>query len=1009
MFKRLIGLLFAVIACTALCSAQTVPQTGAPLNLNLPPYQYPHYDVPVNQNFTTINTWASTITNSLQQLFKGAYSPSTTYSQGQSVTYNGDYYISLINNNAANTPSHTSIQWAWVGSTNANATLPVGIPFTTNVGGTFTTTTMTTANLGSVYGTTPTADLCWLDNQGNCSVPPNGYIAPDKVPYRDPTTHVTSTATAQQLASMFMQTNGTTPCTNGIIMGDGTCRLITALQGVTTDASGNPTSLPETGVSCSGGTCSVAWAEDRNAGYFDPRRPRTFDNGAGTPVTISSDCFNAVKNTINDAVCYQNAHPGMNPIIKFPAGSFSGCGKGTIIPPLMSLIGAAGRGPGDYGGATKLQSGDGTQAMFRAQGSYTATCNGTPVTVSGGFGAAFIEHMSFNGNGTGSSANDTGLILQGGSTYLSDDAFTNFGGPGLQTPDQNSHGDHLFGQGNLGWYMFGGSYNNGAFTDTNWHGSMELNSQDGQWDHIVIYGWLQDGGWYNRFYLTNVLMGGGPGVHLSDSFLQIAPHGVVAPAASSGNYNIHDNRIDDAWFESIYVNPFGNATIHDNVFEGFCTSRLLNPANFATNPVPGQSVIPNGCAAINIHDGGVGGTWVSHNRYNQVPGQWPSWPSFDVYVDPNTLGGGPNLIDEPGAGNLIAGPGVGSSLCCGNAGSDAGRSLWGNTKRVSGTGGNATIHFSNYASLNLSSSAATNWNAVDGLVQDGIYFLYLNPNDTISVPTPWSPEPFGVVGNIDSIMLPSITTASPINSGCGGFPPETACGRSSSYVMAYRHGSSWVCSPPTFAYSDGTNVSGDFAFYLTAGSYLQSNFAVEYRINSSAGSAYNGPVAEGSNLNPVGINAAVLSVINDTTIPALPCGGGVANTSGRGVATNGLSPIKSDMSDVCRKGQMWMPSDAATPGTICTCVIDNPRGTIAGANVCGSLGSGGGSGTVISGTNQFTSGTYTLIFTDGLQHYCTASDNDSVNSVQISPQSGSTITFAGNGSDHFSYICNPHS
>lgn len=44
--------------------------------------------------------------------FVGVYSAATTYSIGQSVFYNGSYYISLVNSNLNNTPNSSPSQWS---------------------------------------------------------------------------------------------------------------------------------------------------------------------------------------------------------------------------------------------------------------------------------------------------------------------------------------------------------------------------------------------------------------------------------------------------------------------------------------------------------------------------------------------------------------------------------------------------------------------------------------------------------------------------------------------------------------------------------------------------------------------------------------------------------------------------------------------------------------------------------------------------------------------------------
>src|SRR5579872_3885907 len=99
--------LFRCVGLFAFCMSGFC-QTATPyLGLTLPPHGAQNYDVPVNANFTKIDT----AVGALQNAFQGVWSSSTTYSKNQEVTYLSALYISLVNTNLNNIPSSSPLQW----------------------------------------------------------------------------------------------------------------------------------------------------------------------------------------------------------------------------------------------------------------------------------------------------------------------------------------------------------------------------------------------------------------------------------------------------------------------------------------------------------------------------------------------------------------------------------------------------------------------------------------------------------------------------------------------------------------------------------------------------------------------------------------------------------------------------------------------------------------------------------------------------------------------------------
>src|ERR1700743_632149 len=82
--------------------------TTTNLGLQLPPQCYPDWNVPMNTNFTIVDS-------RLGGIYQGTWSSSTTYFIPQMVNYLGLTYISLTNINLNNPPSTSPSNWASIG------------------------------------------------------------------------------------------------------------------------------------------------------------------------------------------------------------------------------------------------------------------------------------------------------------------------------------------------------------------------------------------------------------------------------------------------------------------------------------------------------------------------------------------------------------------------------------------------------------------------------------------------------------------------------------------------------------------------------------------------------------------------------------------------------------------------------------------------------------------------------------------------------------------------------
>lgn len=490
--------------------------------------------------------------------------------------------------------------------------------------------------------------------------------------------------------------------------------------------------VPETGVQTAGGVTSYTCNEDHNTGDWDVR----CHGWASNPST-------ALVNTIQLAMCYYFTNgQSITPTVHIPAGTYS-VGGNISLPPQLDLEGPAGP---PYGNSTQLNTADSTQAMFTQQGSMTFTCGGTVYTAN--TGTSTIGGMILNGDGSAHAA-DIGVINATGNAtnaWMHNIGFTNFGGAGrtvtISATGQGSGGTMIFAAADLQWYYNSGAYNSSGFTDTTPHCALDLTDLDSHWDKALVIGQLQDSGFYNRFYLSNVCLAGGQGSWLRDSFLEIAPHNVWYYSGVDGNEDVSGNRLDGAWWDSVHIGAGASGNYHHNIINGYCTSPTLNPANFSSNP-GGVSTDP-ACSAIGGEgpdfatggtEGMLGGKF-EYNQFTEDNGVWPSWPVWVMFFPNNVIGQVPSTVLQPV--NTLGFPGssgfIGGALGYNNTqnpGADMSLSLYNLTQDISSNAG-GTLHFSYFAHLNLVDTTATTYTAFDGLYNDVYVTIAIGANDTIS-------------------------------------------------------------------------------------------------------------------------------------------------------------------------------------------------------------------------------------------------------------------------------------
>jgi hypothetical protein len=522
-----------------------------------------------------------------------------------------------------------------------------------------------------------------------CILPENAYALPGEG-FTNPSTTLPGPIQIDPLAS-----GANLPHTLDLIAGDN---------------NGNGLAVPEMQNVLVGGVSTVACAEDHNKGLWDVR----CRGWATNPST-------ALVNTIHDAMCYDFINGGPNPVIQLPAGPYS-IGGNILIPPNVDVEGVGGT---NFGFLTQLTTNDTSQPMFTQVGTMTFTCNGVPHVDSGAGGT--LGNVSLFGGGTAANT-DVGLVNAAGSDYIHNISFTNFGGSCRARSGAsngiNSRGSYIFFQSCLQWYYYGGSYNTSGFTDTAVHGSLQLDDQDSSWDQIYGSGQLADGGFYNRFLLTNVQLGGGPGTRLTNSFIQLAPHNVWVEPDSNGSYLIEGNHFDGAWWSSLELGE--NGTYSNNIINGYCISPTLNPANFPTNP-GGVSTDPN-CSGIELEQEALGSI-LQNNNIGESGAVWPAWPIGSIFATTNITGTIPTTINQPG-NNTIIGQ-IGGNPGNGNPGADVSQSMHDISWRLNGNVG-TTLHFKFYKHLILSDTVATSYSTLDGLYPDAFVTLQVGSHDTVT-------------------------------------------------------------------------------------------------------------------------------------------------------------------------------------------------------------------------------------------------------------------------------------
>jgi len=511
----------------------------------------------------------------------------------------------------------------------------------------------------------------------------------------------------------------TVTCANGGGGGGGTIGgSTTANLGVgTTGANNTLAPVPEINYTTAAQT-AFACEEDHNRGDWDVRCIRG-------GVSWSSNPSQALVNTIHDGMCY---HQQGGFTVHIPMGTYS-IGGNILLPPQVDIEGPPGT---EFGNKVGLVNNDPTKWMFEQVGAMSFTCSGAPnVTIN--TGTATMGNVTLVGRGSGANT-DQGLINNtGGGTnaFIHNIGFQGFGGAGrgccsvagngIAGNGQNSRGTEIFAASNLQWYFYSGAYNVGGFADTSWKCSLGLGDIDGHYDHLLFYGQLQDGGYYNRYYLCGVALNASD---LTDSFLQIMPHLIYVGQGGTRSIIAH-NRLDDAWWDAIHLE--GGSVISTNTFNQFCTSPTLNPSNFPTNP-GGVSTDPN-CSAFGYTEGGLGNV-VTDNVFTDG-GLWPAWPVYTIYFPNNVINQVPTSVKQPPStlGFHVLGGYIGYNNVV-NPGADVSQSMYDMTQAEFDTT-DSTMHFHYNKHLQLIDDTLTTYSAVDGLYPDTYVSVNIGGNSRL--------------------------------------------------------------------------------------------------------------------------------------------------------------------------------------------------------------------------------------------------------------------------------------
>lgn len=226
-------------------------------------------------------------------------------------------------------------------------------------------------------------------------------------------------------------------------------------QVIAGNGAGGAVAMPEKGIKVNGATGAAAWADDLNAGIYDPRDVRWAGGINGSnPEAAAQAMYNQMACDLASGTVQQAK-------AQWPEGLFQV--DQLILPP-----GSWSEGVSNAQGGTHLVSKYNNRQIMYAPPSMTATCSGTPVTLSGG--QTRVSHFLLQGCATGGCSNapgdngnytvggpgNQGLQMSSGGGLTEWNYAEYFGGYGIRTDNADAKAFHntLFSDNE--WYYFGG-------------------------------------------------------------------------------------------------------------------------------------------------------------------------------------------------------------------------------------------------------------------------------------------------------------------------------------------------------------------------------------------------------------------------------------------------------------------------------------------------------------------------------------------------------------------------
>jgi hypothetical protein len=226
-------------------------------------------------------------------------------------------------------------------------------------------------------------------------------------------------------------------------------------QVIAGNGAGGAVAMPEKGITVNGAAGTVAWADDLNAGIYDPRDVRWAGGIYGAnPEAAAQAMYNQMGCDLYFGTVSQAK-------AQWPQGDFQ-------IDQLILPPGSWSEGVANAQGGTHLVSKYNNRQIMNAPPTMTVTCSGTQYTLSGG--QTRVSHFLLQGCATGGCVNapgDTGNYPLGGpgnqglqnstSGALVEWTYAEyFGGYGIRIDNADAKSFHntLFSDNE--WYVFGG-------------------------------------------------------------------------------------------------------------------------------------------------------------------------------------------------------------------------------------------------------------------------------------------------------------------------------------------------------------------------------------------------------------------------------------------------------------------------------------------------------------------------------------------------------------------------